>query len=94
MRLRSTFGMTEMEQAAEKILEQYNATGSNTAFIWDFASDYHLLLGFSELIAFGWLDSYAEPPTALSPVTPKGLWCATPAFFDRIRTHHPEAITR
>lgn len=91
MRLGSTFGMFEMEQAAEKFVDAYNQTGSGIIPIDLFVGDRSGLVGFSELIAHGWICPYIGQANQAGQ-EPRGLWKPTLEFWERIRKHHPEEL--
>ena len=91
MRLSRTFGAVEIEQAAEKFVDAYNQTGSGIIPIDLFVGDLHGLVGFSELIAHGWIEPYFGSPNQAGQ-SPRGLWKPTLEFWERIREHHPDEL--
>lgn len=80
-----------MEQAAEKFVDAYNRTGSGIIPIDLFVNDLHGLVGFSELVAYGWIEPYFGNPNQAGQA-PRGLWKPIQGFWDRIREHHPEEL--
>ena len=73
-KLSNTFGMVEMEKAAVKIV----ANGMGTFSIRDFldSENNHEIVGFGNLIAYGWIKREDEDSN--------DVYRATPGFWERV----------
>ena len=83
MKLSNTFGMTEMELAAERILKICSTCKEQRFSITSFIDEYEMD-GFVELIHNGWLEHG----------TYNGEFYMSDSFIERIKSKHPDVLPK